>query len=28
MPGYDFNTKLARPETEEGNGYISPRGFN
>jgi len=28
MPGYDFNTKLVRPEAEDGNGYISPKGFN
>jgi len=28
MPGYEFNTKLARPETEDGNGYISSKGFN
>jgi hypothetical protein len=28
MPGYDFNTKLARPEREDGIGYISSKGFN
>jgi hypothetical protein len=28
MPGYDFNTKLARLETEDGNGYITSKGFN
>jgi hypothetical protein len=28
MPGHGFDTKLARHEAEDGNGYISPKGFN